>query len=58
MEEWSSKKVLGAMLGGGLVCGVMLWLALGLAGGNLTLNDLPGALLGGLISGYIMHLLG
>ena len=58
MEEWSSKRVLGGMLAGGVVCGIMLWLALGLAGGNLSIGDLPGALLGGLITGYVMHLLG
>jgi hypothetical protein len=58
MEEWSSKRVLGGMLAGGLVCGFMIWIALGLAGGNLSAGDLPGALLGGLITGYIMHLLG
>jgi membrane associated rhomboid family serine protease len=58
MEEWSKKRVLGAMLGGGVVCGIMLWIALGLAGGNLDIAHLPGAILGGLISGYVMHLLG
>jgi hypothetical protein len=58
MEEWSSKRVLGGMLAGGVVCGIMLWLALGLAGGNLAIGDLPGAILGGLVTGYIMHLLG
>ena len=58
MEEWSAKKVNGAMLAGGVVCGIMLWLALGLAGGNLSVSDLPGAILGGLITGEIMHLLG
>lgn len=57
MEEWSKKRVLGAMLGGGAICGIMLWLALGLAGGNLSVNELPGAILGGLISGYAIHLL-
>ena len=58
MEEWSSKRVLGGMLAGGVVCGIMLWLALGLAGGDLSFNAFPGAILGGLITGYVMHLLG
>ena len=50
--------MLGGMLTGGVICGIMLWIALGLAGGNLSVNELPGAIFGGLISGYIMHLLG
>ena len=58
MEEWSRKRVLGGMLAGGVACGIMLWIALGLAGGNLSIYDLPGAILGGLITGYIMHILG
>ena len=58
MEEWSRKRVVGGMLAGGVVCGIMLWIALGLAGSNLTLDTLPGAILGGLITGYVMHLLG
>jgi hypothetical protein len=58
MEEWSKMRVLGGMLICGVVCGIMLWIALGLAGGNLSVNELPGAILGGLASGYIMHLLG
>ncbi len=58
MEEWSPLRVNGAMLAGGVVCGIMLWIALGLAGGNLSIGDLPGAILGGLITGEIMHLLG
>ena len=58
MEEWSKKRVLGGMLAGGVVCGIMLWIALGLAGGSLSFSELPGAILGGLISGYVMHLLG
>jgi hypothetical protein len=58
MEEWSKKRVNGGMLAGGVVCGIMLWLALGLAGGGLSIESLPGAILGGLITGEIMHLLG
>jgi hypothetical protein len=58
MEEWSPLRVNGGMLAGGVVCGIMLWIALGLAGGNLSIGDLPGAILGGLITGEIMHLLG
>lgn len=58
MEEWSRLRVNGGMLAGGVVCGIMLWIALGLAGGNLAIGDLPGAILGGLITGEIMHLLG
>ncbi len=50
--------MLGGMLAGGIICGIMIWLALGLAGGQLSVNDLPGAILGGLITGYVMHLLG
>jgi len=58
MEEWSKKRVNGGMLAGGVICGIMLWLALGLAGGGLSMESLPGAILGGLITGEIMHLLG
>jgi hypothetical protein len=58
MEEWSKIRVHGGMWAGGIVCGIMLWLAIGLAGGNLTVNELPGALFGGFISGLIMDLLG
>ena len=58
MEEWSKLRVNGGMLAGGVICGIMLWIALGLAGGSLSLGELPGAVIGGLITGEIMHLLG
>lgn len=58
MEEWSKLRVNGGMLAGGVICGIMLWIALGLAGGSLSLAELPGAIIGGLITGEIMHLLG
>lgn len=58
VEEWNDKKVAGTMVLGGIVCGVMLWLALGLVAGNLAFDTLPGAILGGILSGGVMHLLG
>jgi hypothetical protein len=58
-EDWSSLRIHGGMLAGGIVCGIMLWLALSLAaGGNLNLMDFIGAILGGAISGFIMDMLG
>jgi hypothetical protein len=59
MEEWSGKRVHGGMLAGGIICGIMLWLALTFAGGaGLNYGDLVGAILGGAISGGIMDALG
>ncbi len=58
MEEWSNLRVHGGMLAGGVICGVMLWIALGLAGGSLTAGDFIGSILGGLVTGEIMHRLG
>lgn len=55
MEEWSKNRIRATMLAGGVACGIMLWIAFGLAGGNISMGDLPGAILGGLISGLIMH---
>jgi hypothetical protein len=58
IEEWNDKKVAGTMILGGIVCGIMLWLALGLVAGNLAMDTLPGAILGGIVTGWVMHLLG
>jgi len=59
MEEWSSLRLRGGMLGGGIICGIMLWLALSFAsGGNFNAGDLVGAIFGGAISGAIMDALG
>ena len=58
-EEWSSLRIHGGMIAGGIVCGIMLWLALSLAsGGNWNWMDFVGAILGGAISGGIMDALG
>ncbi len=58
VEEWNNRKVGATMVLGGIACGIMLWLALGLVAGNLALDTLPGAILGGILSGGVMHLLG
>ena len=56
-------KVPATMIVAGIICGVMLWIAIGLVairqGGNpFTLESLIGACIGGVITGVIMHLLG
>lgn len=58
VEEWNDTKVGATMVTGGIICGIMLWLALGLVAGNLAVDTLPGAIFGGIVTGYVMHLLG
>ena len=58
IEGWNDKKIAGTMILGGIICGIMIWLALGLAADSLTFDTLPGAILGGITTGYVMHLLG
>ena len=56
-------KVPTTMIVAGILCGVMLWIAIGLvairSGADaFTFESLIGACIGGVITGLIMHLLG
>lgn len=51
-------KVMMVMLGSGVACAVMLWLSMYVAKGNMDPQVFVGGIVGGLVTGLIMHVLG
>jgi hypothetical protein len=51
-------KVAAVMIGSGVACAVMLWMALWAASGNFDAEPIVGGLIGGVVVGLIMHVLG
>lgn len=51
-------KPLAMMVGIGVACGVMLWIALWAASGIYDTESIVGAVMGGAVTGLIMHVLG
>ena len=51
-------KVLAGMLGSGVACAIMMWLSLWVVSGNLDPEVMVGGIVGGLLSGFIMLVLG
>jgi hypothetical protein len=51
-------KVLVVMLGSGVACAVMLWFSMYVAKGEIDPQVFMGGIIGGLVTGLIMHVLG
>jgi hypothetical protein len=51
-------KVMAVMLGSGVVCAVMMWISIYVAKGDMDPQVFVGGIVGGLITGLIMHVLG
>ena len=51
-------KVLAVMLGSGVACAVMIWLSMYVANGKMDPDIFAGGIVGGLVTGLIMHVLG
>lgn len=52
-----SLKILLTMIGCGIICGFMLWLAFGFISHDFSPDNLSGAVVGGIVVGIIMYLL-
>ena len=51
------RKALYTLLGSGAICGVCMWVAFSFVGGTVIIEDLVGAVIGGLISGAAIYAL-
>jgi hypothetical protein len=51
-------KVAAVMIGSGVVCAIMLWMAMWASSGNFDAEPIVGGLVGGVVVGLIMHVLG
>lgn len=52
-----SIKILLTMIVCGIICGFMMWLAFGFISSDFNPENLSGAIVGGMVVGYIMYLL-
>ncbi len=51
------RKALYTLLGAGAICGACMWIAFSFVGGTVVIEDLLGAVLGGMISGAAIYAL-
>jgi hypothetical protein len=51
-------KVMAIMLVSGVACAVMMWLSMYVVNGDMDPSIFTGGIIGGLVTGLIMHVLG